>query len=67
MHEKVYKEFIGALRGSARRRCKVGNGLDDDVQMGPCVNDSQRGDGREYVGIAKGEGAKLLTGGNRLD
>ncbi len=35
--------------------------------MGPCVSESQRKTVEKYVGIAKGEGAKLLAGGNRLD
>jgi len=65
VHKKVYKEFMD--RFVARTRAlKVGNGLSDDVQMGPCVNESQRGTVEKYVGIAKGEGAKLMTGGNRL-
>src|SRR5688572_3385442 len=45
---------------------KVGNGLLDGVEMGPCINESQRGTVEKYVGIAKGEGATLLAGGNRL-
>jgi aldehyde dehydrogenase (NAD+) len=65
VHKKVYKEFMD--RFVARTKAlKVGNGLSDDVQMGPCVNDSQRGTVEKYVGIGKGEGAKLMTGGSRL-
>ena len=65
VHEKVYKQFMDRFVARARA-LKVGNGLQDDVQMGPCVNESQRGTVEKYVGIAKGEGAKLMTGGNRL-
>jgi len=65
VHKKVYKEFMD--RFVARTKAlKVGNGLEDDVQMGPCVNDSQRGTVEKYVGIGKAEGAKMMTGGNRL-
>jgi acyl-CoA reductase-like NAD-dependent aldehyde dehydrogenase len=65
VHKTVYKEFMDRFVARAKS-LKVGNGLSDDVQMGPCVNESQRGTVEKYVGIAKGEGAKLMTGGNRL-
>jgi len=65
VHKKVYKEF--AERFAARAKAlRVGNGLDPKVQMGPCVSEGQRATVERYVGIAKGEGAKLLAGGNRL-
>jgi aldehyde dehydrogenase (NAD+) len=35
--------------------------------MGPCINESQLKTVMSYVEIGKDEGAKLLTGGNRLD
>jgi alpha-ketoglutaric semialdehyde dehydrogenase len=34
--------------------------------MGPCINESQLRTVEEYVSVAKGEGATLLCGGNRL-
>jgi aldehyde dehydrogenase (NAD+) len=46
---------------------RVGNGLDSDVDMGPCINEQQLNTVMDYVEIGKNEGAKLLTGGNRLD
>ena len=66
VHKKVYKEFMARFVERARA-LKVGNGLQDGVEMGPCINESQRGTVEKYVGIAKGEGATLLTGGNRLE
>ena len=66
VHKKVYKEFTERFVARAKA-LKVGDGLRDDVQMGPCINEAQRGTVEKYVGIAKGEGAKLLTGGSRLD
>ena len=65
VHKAVYKEFMDRFV-ERTKSLKVGNGLQDDVQMGPCVNESQRATVEKYVGIAKGEGATLLTGGNRL-
>ncbi len=66
LHKKVYKAFTERFvaRVAALR---VGNGLDPKVQMGPCVSDSQRKTVESYVEIGKGEGAKLLAGGHRLD
>jgi aldehyde dehydrogenase (NAD+) len=66
VHKKVYPEFTERFVARVKA-LRVGNGLDPQVQMGPCVSESQRRTVEEYVGIAKGEGAKLLTGGNRLD
>src|SRR5207248_382294 len=37
------------------------------LEMGPCINESQLKTVMSYVEIGKNEGAKLLTGGNRLD
>ena len=66
IHKSVYREF--ADRFVARvKALKVGNGLDSQVQMGPCINESQRATVESYVQIGKGEGATLLVGGHRLD
>jgi aldehyde dehydrogenase (NAD+) len=47
------------------RRIRVGNGLDENVDMGPAVDASQWKTDLEYIEIAKSEGARLLTGGKR--
>jgi acyl-CoA reductase-like NAD-dependent aldehyde dehydrogenase len=65
VHEKVYRAFIEAFVERARS-LRVGDGLDPQTQMGPCVNEAQRRTVEEYVAIGKGEGAKLLCGGSRL-
>ena len=66
LHKKIYKEFVDLFTARVKA-LRVGNGLDPKVQMGPCISESQRKTVEEYVGIAKGEGAKLLAGGHRLD
>ena len=48
------------------QRLKVGNGLDESIEVGPQVNASQIETSRKYVEIALAEGAKLLTGGHAL-
>ncbi len=45
---------------------KVGNGLDESVEVGPQVNQQQIETSQRYVEIAKSEGAQLLFGGNAL-
>lgn len=42
---------------------KLGYGLDPSVQVGPLVNDRARQTVHNYVEIGKGEGARLLCGG----
>jgi alpha-ketoglutaric semialdehyde dehydrogenase len=66
VHKAVYREFLSRFVERARK-LKVGNGLDGSVDMGPIVNEQQMQTVTSYVKIGKDEGAKLLTGGNRLD
>ena len=61
----VYKKFVDELVRRAKL-LKVGNGLDESVDMGPAVNEAQLKTDLSYIEIGKQEGAKLLTGGNRL-
>jgi alpha-ketoglutaric semialdehyde dehydrogenase len=48
------------------KKLKIGNGLDESIEVGPQVNASQIETSRKYVEIAKGEGAQLLCGGRTL-
>ncbi len=66
VHKKVYREFIDKFvaRTSA---LKIGNGLDETVEMGPSVSEDQLNTVLQYIAIGKNEDkATLLTGGNRL-
>jgi len=47
-------------------KLKVGDGLDETVEVGPQINPSQIETSAKYVEIALAEGAKLLTGGHAL-
>src|SRR5271166_4507926 len=62
----VYREFIEKFVARAKK-IKVGNGLDETVEMGPAVNENQLNTDLKYIEIGKNEGAKLVLGGNRLD
>src|SRR5277367_2601755 len=66
IHKSVYPEFIKRFVERVKA-LKVGNGLDSQIEMGPCINEQQLKTVMSYVEIGKGEGAKLLTGGNRLE
>ena len=66
VHKAVYKDFVSRLVERAKS-LKVGNGLDDGVEVGPMINEQQLDTVMHYVQIGKTEGAKLLTGGRRLD
>ena len=62
----VYGEFLSRFIDRAKA-LKVGNGLDETVDMGPAVNERQLLSDLNYVEVGKSEGAKLKCGGNRLD
>lgn len=62
---RVAGEFAERLAARARA-LKVGDGLDESVEMGPCISESQRKTVADYVEIGRKEGARLLTGGDPL-
>ncbi len=66
VHKTIYKEFVNRLVERAQK-LSVGNGLDPSMDMGPLINEQQLLTVMNYVEIGKKEGAKLLTGGRRLD
>src|SRR3989475_5793 len=66
VHNKVYGEFLDRFVARAKQ-LKVGNGLDTATEMGPAINETQLKQVMSYIEIGKQEGAKLLTGGHRLD
>ena len=62
VHDKVYDKFVSMVVDHAKK-LRLGDGLKDNVDVGPCVNEGQRKTVDEYVQIGKGEGAKVLAGG----
>jgi acyl-CoA reductase-like NAD-dependent aldehyde dehydrogenase len=62
VHEKVYDKFLSMVVEHAQK-LRLGDGLKNDVDVGPCVNEKQRQTVDEYVKIGSQEGAKVLTGG----
>lgn len=62
LEEPIYGKFIEMLKQRVEG-LKLGNGLNEDIDVGPLVSESQRESVHSYVEIGKKEGAKLLTGG----
>ena len=65
LHSAIAQEFTAKLVARAAT-LKVGNGLEDGIEVGPQVNAQQIATSTEYVAIAVAEGAKVLTGGVAL-
>jgi aldehyde dehydrogenase (NAD+) len=66
VHEAVYDAFVSEFTARAQA-LHVGDGLDSSTQMGPSVSESQLETVMKYVEIGRNEGARLVTGGGRLD
>lgn len=62
LHQRIKKELTDMLVEQAEK-LKIGNGLDETVEMGPLINEAARKKVHGYVQIGKEEGARLVTGG----
>ncbi len=65
LQKEIAAEFISKFVARAKA-LKVGNGLDESIEVGPQVNPGQIETSARYVEIALAEGAKLLAGGHAL-
>jgi acyl-CoA reductase-like NAD-dependent aldehyde dehydrogenase len=66
VHKKVYKKFTEKLVERAKR-LKVGNGLDEKIEVGPVINQAAMDKILSYIEIGQKEDkATLACGGNRL-
>jgi succinate-semialdehyde dehydrogenase / glutarate-semialdehyde dehydrogenase len=63
---KVADEFSEKLAAKLGQM-KVGRGTEDDVKVGPLIDDDQRGKVAELVEDATGKGAQVLVGGQSRD
>jgi acyl-CoA reductase-like NAD-dependent aldehyde dehydrogenase len=64
LHTPIKEKFLKLLVDRAKK-IKVGNGLDESIEMGPLVNEGQRETVRSYVEIGSRE-ARLVCGGKPL-
>jgi aldehyde dehydrogenase (NAD+) len=65
LQKGIAAEFTEKFVARAKK-LKVGNGLDESVEVGPQVNANQIETSVRYVEIALAEGAKLLAGGHAI-
>ncbi|HNB17598.1 MAG TPA: aldehyde dehydrogenase family protein [Candidatus Obscuribacter sp.] len=65
VEESIYDDFVAKMAERAKK-IRVGPGLEEDTEMGPLVSEPQMKRVLEYIEIGKKEGAKLITGGERL-
>jgi aldehyde dehydrogenase (NAD+) len=61
-HEKIIKELQAKLI-KRTKALRLGNGLLENVDVGPVINNSQLQKIAQYVDIGKNEGASLVLGG----
>ena len=66
VHEAIHDRFVEAFVEKARA-IRMGDGLEEGVQMGPLVNARQLGRVHDYMEVGRAGGARMLTGGRRLD
>ncbi len=63
--EGIHDEFVKAL-AERTRNLRVGDALDKDTEIGPVVDPSQLSQDIDYIEIGKAEGARLVSGGERV-
>jgi aldehyde dehydrogenase (NAD+) len=59
-HDEFVEKFVAAVK-----RWPVGDPLDPETLVGPLVSSRQRDRVLDYIGVARNEGAELVTGGGR--
>jgi succinate-semialdehyde dehydrogenase/glutarate-semialdehyde dehydrogenase len=64
IHESISKDFTDAAV-EITKKLKLGNGLDEGVQVGPMFAEPALAKTAELVEDARSKGAKVLTGGSR--
>jgi betaine-aldehyde dehydrogenase len=65
VERSVYPQFVAAMQAAAERTV-VGNPLDEKTQMGPVISSHQREVTETYIAVGRKEGARLVTGGERI-
>ena len=65
VQRNVYEQFADKFASRAKA-LKVGPGIDERNDVGPQINQQQIETTTKYVEVGKSEGAKLLSGGNRI-
>jgi acyl-CoA reductase-like NAD-dependent aldehyde dehydrogenase len=66
VHESIYEELCAELAGIAKKTI-VGNGLDPETELGPVQNKAQLDYVLELVEDGRAHGARILSGGHRIE
>ncbi|RYG18942.1 MAG: aldehyde dehydrogenase family protein, partial [Caulobacteraceae bacterium] len=65
VQENIHDKFVQLL-GEKVAALRVGDALDPNSQMGPAVSEAQMETSYKYIDVAKFEGGRIVTGGDRL-
>ncbi len=65
VQDGIHDKFV-ALLADKVASLRVGDALDPNTQMGPAVSEAQMETSYTYIDVARGEGARIVTGGDRL-
>jgi alpha-ketoglutaric semialdehyde dehydrogenase len=65
VQDGIHDKFVAALAEKVKA-LRVGDALDPDTQMGPAVSEDQMETSYRYIEVAKGDGGRIVTGGDRL-
>ncbi|TRL99604.1 betaine-aldehyde dehydrogenase [Staphylococcus hominis] len=66
VHNDIKDKFEKALIERVEK-IKLGNGFDEDTEMGPVISPEHRDKIEKYMEVAKEDGATIATGGKRPD
>ena len=66
LHHDIKAEFINRLAARIEK-IKIGDGLDESVEIGPLINQAARDKVQAYMEIGRQEGARVLIGGSVYD
>lgn len=61
----IYDDFLDKY-AKAIAKLRVGNGIDEDVEIGPLMHDRAVAKCDEHVSDARAKGARVLTGGKKM-
>lgn len=65
VHESIHDEVVERLAERAQSM-RIGDPLESRTNMGPIVSEAQMKRVLDYIDIGRNEGARLVTGGNRI-
>jgi betaine-aldehyde dehydrogenase len=64
VQDEMHDDLVAEI-GRRAERIRLGNGLDEDSEVGPLVSAAHRAKIEDYVASAQADGARLVAGGRR--